>query len=424
MVASAGYPLLAHAQNVTSTDPIRKYLEGAVVSRETIDKFLDPDVPKWARFDPDVGYIMNSSIMRDGMDGALTLSNYSEQGYRKLINFADRPCRINTYGNSFTQCHQVSNGETWQEILAAHFGEPIRNFGVGGHGVYQAYLRFKRAEITDLSARYVILNIWGDDHRRSIQSFRYLTHYKHWKAPPGAFMYHSNPWKHLRFDLDTGRILEAPNPCPTPESMYQLCDKSFLYERFKDDLVTQILVCQQGESVDTSNLEKFAGAMNLKLDFKDPANRAASATTLYNECGWRASMYIIKKLKTFVETHNKKLLVLLSYPGPSVMQACELADRNNPAYMDWHPKKFRDFLSEQNILFFDSLNTHLDEFRTFRLTPQEYIQRYYIGHYNPKGNHFFAYALKNVLVNWLNPKPPTYRAYEDIIRFEGYLPDA
>ena len=47
-------------------------------------------------------------------------------------NCEEKACRINTYGNSFTQCHQVSNGEAWQEDLAAHMGEPIRNFGMGG----------------------------------------------------------------------------------------------------------------------------------------------------------------------------------------------------------------------------------------------------------------------------------------------------
>ena len=32
------------------------------------------------------------------------------------------------------------------EYLAAHLGEPLRNFGVGGYGVYQAYRRLVREE--------------------------------------------------------------------------------------------------------------------------------------------------------------------------------------------------------------------------------------------------------------------------------------
>ena len=67
--------------------------------------------------------------------------------------YVGRPCRINTYGDSFTQCHQVSDGETWQEYLAAHLGEPIRNFGMGGYGAYQAYRRMVREERTDHGAK-------------------------------------------------------------------------------------------------------------------------------------------------------------------------------------------------------------------------------------------------------------------------------
>jgi len=61
-------------------------------------------------------------------------------------NYGDKPCRINTYGDSFTQCHQVSDHETWQKIPAAHLQEPIRNYGIGGWSVYQAYLRMLREE--------------------------------------------------------------------------------------------------------------------------------------------------------------------------------------------------------------------------------------------------------------------------------------
>ncbi|MSU64618.1 MAG: SGNH/GDSL hydrolase family protein [Opitutus sp.] len=71
---------------------------------------------------------------------------------------------MNTYGNSFTQCHQVSDGETRQEYLAAHLGEPIRNFGVGGYGVFQAFARLRRMEQTAVQSPYLIFNVYDDDH--------------------------------------------------------------------------------------------------------------------------------------------------------------------------------------------------------------------------------------------------------------------
>ena len=122
-----------------------------------------------------------------------------------MINYADQPCRINTYGNSFTQCAQVSDGESWQEILAAHIREPIRNFGVGGYGVYQAYRRAMSVEVTDIAAEYIVLNIWDDDHKRNLDAARWTR--AAWicrDLPRGkakakdAYPVHGFPWVHLR----------------------------------------------------------------------------------------------------------------------------------------------------------------------------------------------------------------------------------
>ena len=31
------------------------------------------------------------------------------------------------------------------------------------------------------------------------------------------------------------------------------------------------------------------------------------------------------------------------------------------------------------------------------------MKQYFIGHYNPRGNHFFAYAIKDIVIEWLDP---------------------
>ena len=49
-------------------------------------------------------------------------------------------------GDSFTHCDQVSDGETWQEFLASHIREPVKNFGVGGYSVFQAVKRMERVQ--------------------------------------------------------------------------------------------------------------------------------------------------------------------------------------------------------------------------------------------------------------------------------------
>ncbi len=152
----------------------REYLERAALTEAMVDRFLDDDAHNWAAFDSALGYGLRDCAQTNGVDGCYTIECFGRFGERRMVNLADAPCRLNTYGDSFTECHQVSDGETWQEYLAAHLGEPVRNFGVGGYGVYQAYRRMRREEATDAAAENVILNIWSNDHVRSIAAWRWL----------------------------------------------------------------------------------------------------------------------------------------------------------------------------------------------------------------------------------------------------------
>ncbi len=145
-----------------------EYLRRSVVDKKTLEVFLDPTRLSWAKFDPVTGYRLGNYMPRDGIDRSSTISTVGSNGMRTAHVYVDRPCRINTYGDSFTLCHQVSDCETWQEYLAGHLGEPIRNFGMGGYGVYQAYRRMLREEQTGHGAKYLVFYIWGDDHVRSL----------------------------------------------------------------------------------------------------------------------------------------------------------------------------------------------------------------------------------------------------------------
>ena len=91
------------------------HLRAGAVPREVIDGFVRG--PSWARFDPELGYVLGNSLPADGIDGSATTSTSRPDGARTSFVYAGRSCRINTYGDSFTLCHQVSDGETWQEHL-------------------------------------------------------------------------------------------------------------------------------------------------------------------------------------------------------------------------------------------------------------------------------------------------------------------
>ena len=82
-----------------------------------------------------------------------------------------------------------------------------------------------------------------------------------------------------------------------------------------------------------------------------------------------------------------------------------------------------DFLREHRFRYFDMNLVHVEDYKNFRIPFDQYMKRYFIGHYSPAGNHFFAYAIKDTIIDWLDPKPITYQKQDDRwIKFDGYLP--
>jgi hypothetical protein len=180
-----------------------------------------------------------------------------------------------------------------------------------------------------------------------------------------------------------------------------LCDTDHVYEAFKDDFGLQIYLAKQhAPDVNTTVLQKIADTMDLPTDFSSPEATSSTALELLKTCGLRASMNIVDKARDFTRSKGKKLMLLLSFMAEDVVDACNGLPRFD--------QPFVDHLNENDHLYVDTLRKHVEEFRTFRLSPAQYVSRYYIEHYNPRGNHFFAFAVKDAIVDWLEPKPPTY----------------
>lgn len=237
-------------------------------------------------------------------------------------------------------------------------------------------------------------------------------------------MFHANPWVHARLD-DRGELVERDSLCPTEASLYQLCDLDFLVRTFQDDEIAHLLFAQRtGACLSLEVLERVAARCQRTLpDLTTPDSIKAGATQLLHAYAVRVGMTIIDRLHEYCKQNNKELMVLLSYPVGAVWHACNRSTMDDPDNTDWHPRYFKDHMVEKGIRLVDSLPAHVAEYDTFKLTAKEYFDRYYIGHYTPRGNHFFAYAVKDAIRDWLTPAPPAYQNNgEPLIRFQGYLP--
>jgi hypothetical protein len=404
------------AQTPPDPIPFETYLRNSVVDKKTLDVFLDPKQLSWAKFDPITGYRLGNYMPRDGMNQSSTISTSRPDGSRTAHAYVDKPCRINTYGDSFTQCHQVSDSETWQEYLAGHLGEPIRNFGMGGFGAYQAYRRMVREEQTDHGAKYLIFYIWGDDHVRSLLRCRHAAIYKWWNDDGGR-AFHNNFWANMEMNLQTGRIEEHENRLPTPESVYKMTDADWTVQALKDDLALNMSMYARGmvSDLDMQSVRKLAAHLGFDpkgLETLQPPRPLIDQ--LLNRYAFAATKMIVTKAGDFARRNGKKLLVVLFDPSRVMRPMVE----GKPRY----DKEVVDFLEEQQFNYFDMNLVHVKDYKNFNIPFDQYMKRYFIGHYNPAGNHFFAFSIKDTVIEWLDPKPITYQNQNDRwIQFEGYL---
>ncbi len=393
--------------------PYEQYLRESAVSKELIDRFLAG--PSWAQFDPELGYVLGNYMPADGIDQSATMSTVQSNGARTSHAYTGRPCRINTYGNSFTLCHQVSDCETWQEYLAGHLAEPIRNFGMGGYGVYQAYRRMVREEATDHAADNIIFYIWGDDHIRSLLRCRHASIYRFWDHQGGR-MFHNNFWANLELDLDTGAWVERPNLLPTRESLYQMTDPQWMVNHLRDDLALQLNVYKAGliTDLDQAQVSQLAARLGYDMAWDDPAKLREQASELLDRYSLHATLFILGQVRKFAQENNKQLLVVLLDPYRAMPEMRDKGTRYDQPVVD--------YLNDKQVRYFDMNEVHLSDFRRYNVPYGDYLKQYFIGHYSPRGNHFFAYCIKDHVIDMLDPKPITYRQVDpQSVDFRGYL---
>jgi hypothetical protein len=96
-----------------------------------------------------------------GSRNSLTLNDDEQRDY----------C-VAAYGDSFTWGADVAGDESWPYVLSTSLGCPVGNFGVGGYGTDQAYLRYQQNRFDN--ARIVFLNHLSENIMRNVGQFRSL----------------------------------------------------------------------------------------------------------------------------------------------------------------------------------------------------------------------------------------------------------
>lgn len=141
------------------------------------------------------------------------------QGLRSTRVYAPVPAsgvlRIAAFGDSFVYCNEVANAESWPALMEAMFPYlEILNYGVGGYGTDQAYLRFM-IEGGVLAPDVVIMGFASVNLGRAVNVYRRfisnrdlpLVKPRFIPGPDGDLLLLGSPLKEA---ADYGKYLENP----------------------------------------------------------------------------------------------------------------------------------------------------------------------------------------------------------------------
>lgn len=378
----------------------RGYLKAIMPTREQVANFIarEQGPEKLSKndgwtFDADLGWVLCDAVRGRSVDGSKGFYSYEADGARKVINFPDGRCRIHTYGNSFTHCDQVSDGETWQEYLAGHLQEPVRNYGVGGYGVYQAYRRLLKTE-NENPAEYIILNIWDDDHYRNLDAWRSIRFGT--RTPCGYTL------PYLKVNVEKETCEQVENIFKKGEEVYRLCDEDFVWRTFRDDAVlARVVATRMKKPGQAPPVERVAVGFGIPKAAYGNAKSVEQIRWMHTEAALFATKNIVTWTEEFVNRTGKKLMVILSFGRYNI---AEVLMDNEP-----FDKSFTEWLKGKPYPVIDMRDAFREQFTRFKGHANTFLRQYYIGHHNPAGNFFTAWAIKKRIVEWLEPKPLPYR---------------
>ena len=219
-------------------------------------------------------------------------------------------------------------------------------------------------------------------------------------------------------DLQSGELVECESLTPTPQALYGMADEEFMVEMLRDDLMLQMTLYERGETsdVDVRRLNQLAEWLNCSPIVEVSDDMRDQVGALRTAYAFAATRQIIDEAAAFAERQNKQLMFIL---------LCPRVMRQLIAGESRYDREIVDYLQRQGHRFFDMNLVHEEDFKQFNLPLDQYVERYFIGHYSPAGNHFFAHSIKHPIVKWFDPKPLTYRDddAEAAIDFRGYLPE-
>jgi hypothetical protein len=154
---------------------LSSYMTGRfyIIPRRKFIFYLTPDSKDISKANFEDYMKMRHPILGWPSPSAFGGERFDGSGSRWIPSFPDTNTQVvSLYGDSYTYGADVGHRDAWSNVLSKMIGARVANFGVGGYGTDQAYLRFK-FNIDD-HAETVILTIFPDNLKRNVNQQRYF----------------------------------------------------------------------------------------------------------------------------------------------------------------------------------------------------------------------------------------------------------
>lgn len=170
--------------------------------QETLIAARLDDRPPLRGHHPILGWAPKANSLTKGVkvnsQGIRSTHDYSRRVDPKLV-------RVSAFGDSFTFGSDVENTATWEYQLEEQDARfEVLNFGVGGYGLDQAYLRYLQDGI-DFQPDIVVIGFMSENIYRNLNVFR----------PFYSSMYGTSIYTKPRFTVDNGHLSLVKNPLTT-----------------------------------------------------------------------------------------------------------------------------------------------------------------------------------------------------------------
>lgn len=181
-------------------------------NERALKQLIDSGKGRYVDIDPELGWSPRPGSRRTKLPDSINSAGMRDDREYSATPSPDR-VRIAAFGESFTYGAEVALGENWAKQLSAM--EPaveVLNYGVGGYGLDQAYLRYLK-----LGRQYhpdiVLIGYMSENMARSVSVYRPFL------VPEGGGIF-SKP----RFFLDDGKLVLLENPLRTIEDYRTLME--------------------------------------------------------------------------------------------------------------------------------------------------------------------------------------------------------